>query len=238
MTCGIYKLKFNNTDKCYIGKSKNIEIRFIYHKYKITHGLASKKLLDAYRLYGMPSLDILCECSECDLDTYEKEAISIYNSVDYGFNTLKEGAKTSSINGERHHNSVNNDENVFICLVLLAEKPNKTLKEISDISNTTYSTVCDISKGVSHTWLKDVMPKEYEAMLSYKYSRKILANKTGPVILVNKDGVDYEVTNIREFSRLHNLGQSHLGRVINGKAKQHKGWKLKDTNECKCNCSK
>lgn len=44
--------------------------------------------------------------------------------------------------------------------------------------------------------------------------------------MVSTTGEIFEVNSIRGFAREHNLNQGHLGAVIRGKEKQHKGWVL------------
>ena len=68
MTCGIYKLTFGN-NLCYIGKSNNIESRWFQHNDDMIEGRASKKVQEAYNLYGSPKKEILlkCHCDHIDL---------------------------------------------------------------------------------------------------------------------------------------------------------------------------
>ena len=75
MTCGIYKLNFNNTEKVYIGQSIDIESRFSKHKSALSRGVAAPKLQAAHTLYGIPNLEILTECAISELNSYEKETI-------------------------------------------------------------------------------------------------------------------------------------------------------------------
>lgn len=44
MTTGIYCLKFKGTNQVYIGKSKNINVRYNIHKNSLRKGLGAKKL--------------------------------------------------------------------------------------------------------------------------------------------------------------------------------------------------
>jgi hypothetical protein len=46
-------------------------------------------------------------------------------------------------------------------------------------------------------------------------------------IAISPMKIEYEFTNIREFSREHNLYNTHVGNCINKKAKHHKGWIFK-----------
>jgi len=44
---------------------------------------------------------------------------------------------------------------------------------------------------------------------------------------IDPNNIKYEFTNIRQFSREHNLYNTHIGDCIKGKVKQHKGWTFK-----------
>ena len=60
MTIGIYRLCFKNTDKCYIGQSTSIELRYKHHLNSFIVKKANPKMMEAYNTYGFPSLEILC----------------------------------------------------------------------------------------------------------------------------------------------------------------------------------
>lgn len=176
MTCGIYKLNFRGTDKVYIGKSKNIEYRWIKHKYDITSGRTSKKLLEAYNLYGLPTIEIICECPECELPVAEAEAIEIYNSILNGFNTV---AAINSINVEhacgessghtKYYNKQIEQAFEYVCLY-----PELTYKDIEDITGVNKSTIAMIVCGQQHKWLKNIFPEEYDRVIQ-SLRRKILS---------------------------------------------------------------
>lgn len=88
MTCGIYALVFEGTDKLYIGQSINIEIRFAVHKRNLTDGEASIKLNKAYNTYGLPSITILTKCSKENLEAWEVYWITEFDSIANGFNAI------------------------------------------------------------------------------------------------------------------------------------------------------
>jgi hypothetical protein len=48
---------------------------------------------------------------------------------------------------------------------------------------------------------------------------------------ISQNGIEYEFTNIKEFSKEHHLQDTHVGDCIRGKAKQHKGWTFKIKND-------
>jgi len=72
MTCGIYKITCNETGKCYIGQSKNIEKRWKMHYHRFNK---------EYFTY-----EILMSCVVDWLDFFEKAFISGYDSHRNGFN--------------------------------------------------------------------------------------------------------------------------------------------------------
>lgn len=89
---GIYKLYNNITKKSYIGKSTNIEKRFIEHKNMALRG-------DGYYIhssiakYGVENFDfiVLEECEEKELNKREKYYIEMFNSFENGYNLTTGG---------------------------------------------------------------------------------------------------------------------------------------------------
>lgn len=175
MTCGIYILKFKDTDKVYIGQSVNIDKRKSTHYRQFKNGTHSKKLQDAYKLYGLPSLEIIMESTLDTLDILENEAIQIWNSVENGFNTLKlaNDSPTYNVRGEQHCNSIYSNEQIEKAFLLICKKQ-LTLKEISECTDIKYGSIRTIANGNQHTWLKDKYPIEYNLMLDSINNRVVL----------------------------------------------------------------
>ena len=88
MTCGIYALVFEGTDKLYIGQSIRIEVRYAEHKRSMKEGTTSIKLRKAYKDYGVPTLEVLHICIPEDLEAQEVYYTNLFNSIDDGFNTI------------------------------------------------------------------------------------------------------------------------------------------------------
>lgn len=234
MVTGIYRLCFNGTNKCYIGQSTDINLRYTIHKTNLRANKSSKKLQDAFNMYGMPILDILIECTEQELNILEAEAIEIFDAVANGFNTIDDNTHRSELKGELAGNAkYTNDqiEEVFIYLV-----DNKlTHKEITDITSVSRGTISDISTGTSHKWLQDKYPEAYLQLLSLKgYARKSGKNTASshgiayPEI-VSPQGDVFTVNSLRGFCREHNLNHGCLGEVLRGHKAQYKGWKINNT---------
>ena len=84
MTCGIYCITNLITGKQYIGQSINIEKRWRSHK-------SSKDKYPIHRAiqkYGEHNFkfEVICECSEEELDSEEIKLINLYSTVDNGYN--------------------------------------------------------------------------------------------------------------------------------------------------------
>lgn len=74
MTCGIYKLTFSN-GQFYIGKSINIEKRWLQHFDKMHKGTAAALIQQQYARHGLPKTEIIYECSEDHIDLVEESLI-------------------------------------------------------------------------------------------------------------------------------------------------------------------
>jgi group I intron endonuclease len=229
MTIGIYLLKFNGTNKVYVGQSLRIEERLTKHKYNLANNIASIKLQQAYLLYGVPYLEVLLECTlEDNLDMLENEAIEIFNSVNNGFNiNSKAGGGGTGLQGDAHPNSKYSKETILTVFKnLLLDIP---FKDIAKTTGVEISTIRDISKGKSHKWLASLYSEDYECLLSLKHNRSINTAKHKNIkypIILSPNNTAYTISNLSEFARQHDLNKSHLCGVLNKVRKTHKGWKL------------
>lgn len=234
MTIGIYKLVFTGTDAVYIGQSNNIELRYVSHCTSLRGGNASAKLQEAFDLYGLPTIEILIECTVDELDSLEEEAINIFDSTRKGLNTLSKFGHRSTLHGELCGNSKYSNEliiEVFMYLVTTDMKHS----EIQEITGISRGALVDISSGVSHRWLEKEFPSEYAILLSKKLNRRKLSiskSKGGSKLLdkypkvVSPGGVEYQVDILREFCRQHELNHGAFGQMLRGNVSQHKGWKI------------
>lgn len=237
MSCGIYLLRFSGTDAVYIGQSNRVEYRYTQHLYKLRNKTSSQKLQKAFETYGVPSLEIILECPEDDLDINEKEAIGIWNSAIAGLNTYEEPRGSPiGLSRERGENSATSkytNEQISLVLFYLVYNNTMTAKQISEETSVGVHTVRAVSSLNEHIWLKEAYPKEYELLeqykgmsnKSYKYdsaSRGI----TYPDIL-SPEGIIYSnISNVKQFCREHGLQDSNFLLLLKGRRKSHKGWKL------------
>ena len=164
MTCGVYVLIFENTDKVYIGQSTNVEKRFLEHKSSLVTTTASKKLQDAYQKFGMPKIEILLECGSSDLNTKELELIKEFDSVNTGFNSIIVTNGGSNLRGEQSYAAKYNNAQYEQAFFTLLNNSDLSYKEISNLCNIPITVLTQMVAGNSHVWLKDKYPKEYEKL--------------------------------------------------------------------------
>lgn len=223
MTCGIYILKFNNTDKVYVGQSIDIEDRFVKHKSAFNRQACTAKLQEAFNKYGIPELEVISECSISELNALEKEAISIFNSVNNGFNTLSE-AGNPVLYGEKAGRSKYSNEQYILVLKLLVQKfPTLSKREIENITGVSIYTIRHIAALESHSWLSEVCPIEYAELSRIKEEQPYYTGKQYPK-LKSPEGVEYEVRHISNFAKEHGLLQPKITELLNGTRSFHKGW--------------
>lgn len=232
MISGIYKLSFKNIKEVYIGYASDISNRYSKHcsllKLNKHHNY---KLSRNFIKYGLPILEILEITDIKDMPLKEIYYIDKYNSYNKGLNLTVGGDSVGF--GEKHPNAKGLDIQYKLIVTLLA-LTNKTAKEISKEVGLPISIVQSISSLDTHLYLKDIMPIEFMIINSKKgirISGKSCAKDRGIVYpkifnlnLPIELRIPQEISNIREFARINNLDQAALGRLLNYKAKSHKGW--------------
>lgn len=229
MTIGIYRLVFKGTDKCYIGQSVCIEDRYLAHINSFYNKTCNYKMIEAYNTYGIPTLEIILECSIKELDTTEAEAISIYNSVDNGFNILCMSL-TGAIQGYSSGRCNNTkDELVYSANLLLDTK--LPISKIESITRISESILRKILNGTRHTWIAEEFPELWDKLLAVRGSRAPGAPdaKTRGIEypkVLSPDGIVLEVTNTNKFAKEHGLSQGSFYNMLKGMYSQHKGWRL------------
>ena len=151
---GIYKIENKITNKVYIGKSINIEKRWIQHRCHLNNNVhANDYLQKAWNKYGENGFNfsVLCECEESILDEKEIYYINLHKATDrsYGYN-LREGGDGGSLSQEtieklRGVGSILSEDDVRhikMCMYLLMDR-----KEISEINNVSPKVLTAISQG-------------------------------------------------------------------------------------------
>lgn len=225
MTCGIYLLRFNGTDKVYVGQALDIEKRYLRHVYTLRTNEGAKKLQEAYKLYGVPKLEILTECEKSELYKYESEAIEIFDSVTNGFNTV-DALQHAALKGEDHGMSKYSNEVIESVFFMLCNYPHLRQIDVADELDVSLKVVKLVASGVTHKWLQDKYPTEYATLM--------VPRKSGPhnkwifSKLVSPEGQEYVVTSATKFAREHGLNQSSVNAMLLGRRKKTRsGWTAK-----------
>ena len=233
MTIGIYCLKFLNTNKFYIGQSINIENRYKAHIASFKNSTCNIKMLEAYKQYGEPILEILCECSIEELQDNENKYLKEYNAVIEGLNIYKYANEAPCNYGEAsgHSKYTNNSiEKVFKYLIDISS--NISFKEIEQKTNVSIDTIRKISSLTQHTWLKNLYPEEYKILENLKSKRgnTLKSAKDRGIVyppIKSPKGIIYNnIEHLTNFAKEHSLQASNLCLLLKGKQKQHKGWTL------------
>lgn len=228
-TMGIYVLKFFGTSEVYVGQSVNIERRYIVHRRKLKDGSHNYKMMNAFKKYGLPKLEIILECIKEDLNGAELEAFEIYNSIRNGFNISEDSNVFQE--GDKNGASKYSNDDIYKAMQLMIDI-NNSFKEISSITGIHESTIRHISNGDAHTWLEREYPEEYIRMQSITgSSRKAYqgsALKRGKVYpqVISPNGSIHSITNANAFAREQGMDSSYFIKLLNGKARSCKGWKL------------
>lgn len=220
----IYKLQFKD-GSVYVGKTTmSVESRFSFHLSLMKHGKHhSKKLQQAYNIYGVPEIITLEELAPgVDSDEREQSWVEYYDSYNNGLNCTPGGSKYYGQN-----NKFNEDD--YIAVVCFSAHTDMTILEIAYELNITNGVVQSIMYGKSHGYLKDLVPEEYQKMLDKLGFRNLKKDRRAKVI--SPDGNIHTVLNASQFSREHGLQQSNFNQVLTGRRKSHKGWTLACPNE-------
>lgn len=221
MQAYIYKLIFPNTSKVYIGQSLNPEARLQRHLQKLRDGIHhSKKLQQEYPECGTPELEILELCSTDVVDNREIYWIERFNSYFSGYNSTKGGNGTGI--GEDCPSAKYSLDDYLAVVAFLAHTDMGT-KEIAAELGVGISTVLNISSQTNHLYLRDIVPEDWNLMISKQ--RHHPNWRTYPPV-ISPEGVVYNITSARAFSKEHKLDQSDFAKMLNGKKASVRGWKV------------
>jgi len=232
MNSGIYLIEFKDSS-FYIGRSGNIEKRVRAHINLLKNNAHyNYKLLNKYKSVGAPTDVLVLE--SCDISLQigrEIFWIDIFDATEHGLN-ISRGGDDFGI-GENNPAAKYSNNEIEEVLKLIVKCPDKSLKYISDISGVSYGIVREIAKGTTHFWLRDKYPEEYAEMLLLKGTRvsknKGLSAKDRGIIypkVVSSTGDIHSIDNARQFSIKWGLDSGSLNKLIQGKQKSHKGWRL------------
>lgn len=231
MTIGIYKLNFKGTQKVYIGQSINIESRLATHISHVKAGTTSIKIINAFKDYGIPSIETLLDCASTELDELEALAVDLFDSINNGFNTIKGGTMPTPDNsGELNGQSKVSNKDIETVFFYLLNNYSKSLVEIAKDLGISYNIVNAISSCTNHKWLSVKYPEEYSKLESLKgrnNGKSAAARGIVYPIILSPAKEEHVVDNIRQFALSHGLERGSLCKLLNRKVKSHKGWVVK-----------
>ena len=230
MTIGIYMLTFDGLeDWPYVGQSQNIEERYVAHKSAIKLGSSNFKLLEAFSMSNKtyPKLTILEVCSDItSLDTREVYWINKLDSINNGLNLTDKVINKAY--GEDNFNAKFTNEVIENAFLFTCNNLSLSNKQLASLTNVSESVICSLLAGSTHIWLKDKYPAEYDLLVYRNTKRTNSAKKLGieyPKIK-SPAGDIFEIDNLSNFARIHNLNKSSLHQLLTGKRKSCSKWKL------------
>lgn len=217
MTCGIYKLIFNGTDKVYIGQSKNIERRFNEHLNKLINKNHSFKLINAYLTFGTPTYKVVEECSQDKLNELETNYIDKYNSIYNGFNTSNIVNGHNILYGETNPNSIYTNEQIELVFSLLSYS-DSSYTDISEYTGVSRYVIRIINNGQAHLWLQDKYPEDYIKMRTNSCIRANVKTKDQISVIVEifKTLVNNSTILYDEIAKIFNVTENVVSLIANG----------------------
>lgn len=224
----IYEIKNTVNGKRYIGQSgRNDNRRLNTHRYRLKRGThINKHLLGAWKQYGEDVFEWnkIRENIETveKLNELEDYYIELYNTTDprFGYNMAKHSeapmrgathsAKTKKLMSESRSGRSKNKE---------------WKKKIRKANKETWSEMmCDDGFSKMHKLrsFRNCSTQEEanelaKSMRIYHYPDKV----------VSPEGKIYEIGTIKGFCKEHNLDDSTFRKMLRGKYKQYKGWRIK-----------
>lgn len=221
----VYKLEFRNTEKIYVGRSNNFIKRISSHISAMKGGYSTKKLQQAYDIYGVPTASILQDnISDTEIYNVEKSFILSLDTINNGFNTSSDTKQGGGGKGELSSWAKYSNSSIEELIYFIVNNPHISLVKVGELLDIDYSTVEGVAYGKTYTWMQTDLPELYVELMLLKGSRK--DNLSAGSILLSPAGIVYQFNNTREFCRQQDLNQSAISKVLRGVHKQHRGWKV------------
>lgn len=234
--CGIYSIYFEEIDnKYYIGCSVDIPRRFKEHIYKLSENKHTNyKLQKEYNIGNTPIFSIIEETSTSQLYKQEEFWIKEFDSYNNGFNLTTGGLGAGQ--GSEHPSAKHNKE-LYVTILKELAYTNKSCSTISKELDVSFDTVRKISSLKTHIYLKEEFPLEYSILENKLGNRSVgKSSKERGILyprLLSPIGEIFEVENVLQFAKYHQLNKAALYSLLTGKngVRSHLGWKtLNESN--------
>lgn len=227
MTVGIYCLYFESDDaQYYIGESTNIEVRYRRHSMELSRGTHVNPQLQAgFNKHGLPTIYVLETLSSSEvlnLGSREIYWIKVFDSFKNGMNRTIGGEGCN--HGEVHPSSLYSNDTYAEIMLLLANT-SLSIPEISAKLSIPVYIITNISVGKSAAFLAKDYPLEYLRMQN-KVGKRPKGVKPMSAKFISPLGIIHEVKELLPFSIEQGIDLSALYKLIKGKLKQVRGWKV------------
>lgn len=229
MITGIYKLSNNTNGKIYIGSSIDIDFRWRQHRNAPSSliGRALKKYSHEgfeWEVVEETTTELLLEREQYYLDTLQPFGDKGYNLATVAGNTLgvpcsddtKQKISEANMGKFVGSNSVKAKTTTFM-------SPEGELVVFLSIGlgsrerGLHIARMAEVARGKRRHYRGWTCPDAPEWIPAPRCNH----------IVVSPDGIEYRMTNIKEFSLENNLNANSMRQVASERQKQHKGWRLK-----------
>lgn len=254
--CGIYIIRNKVNGMVYVGQSSDIESRFVYHKSRLNRNIHSNKYLQrAWNKYGKENFEfvIIEICDKSKLTEREqyyadkfRESVGIYNFGTFTDNVFR-GEKRSNetiikMSKAQIKNWINNRDIMIAGLEKrrdyypeMINKNGETISEgygilelskILGLKNHCHlSSVINGKRPSVNGWMIKSNAYYDEVDCVWKVKHKNTINHPSFINMYTNEIIP-SGDNMAYICKKYGLDVSHLGEVVSGKRKHHKGWIL------------
>ena len=202
MKQGIYSMFWKDSPHIkYIGLSTNINLRIKTHMRALqTHTHQNYKLNEAYYLYGvLPEVEILEEIDYIeDLADAEIYFISVFDSINLGYNIAKGGAGNIF-----HPKKEEYTKEILIKVLKLLANKKRTYKDIKEETDIPIKTLKAIGAGEVYMELAEYSITLYSSMLYTCKKREEYIHIKPSNYKVSTSALCIKKGGVREFCRQH-----------------------------------
>lgn len=237
MACGIYLIRCKDTNKNYVGQSINIARRIQAHKCQLRNNThANEYLQAAWNKYLEESFEFLTlELVEPEfLTAREIFYIKNYQSSlrQHGYNlSFPDATKEHFRHTEEAKRKVSEKKKGTIVSDATKAKLSKAVKVCGyKHSKETLALISAANRGkrLSEWHINRIKQSKLGIARTEEVKKAISKSKDKyktSGVLISPTGERVEVFGLRAFCKEKGLDHTHIGRVLSGKAKTHKGWR-------------
>lgn len=211
---GVYAIINLTNGKFYIGSSNSVSHRFSQHRHELKKGVHGNQYLNnAYKLEPTAFKFVVLEYVDAFQEIEQKLLDTYYDNQDRCYNLSASADRPKFC-----------DETRTAISLRLIEKHRSDPHLREHLVN--YNKTPEAKKLHSDHAKQQRRDPEFTKRLIAHVSRA--KQRFHDVWVVDPNGIEYHVGwNMRQFCLLHGLNQANFSKMINGSAKNHLGWRLK-----------